>query len=41
MLFCTMRPAGVKSGYAAFDGSTLALTPAGLIVQNSILAELL
>jgi len=31
----------VKSGYAAFDGSTLALTPAGLIVQNSILAELL
>jgi putative oxygen-independent coproporphyrinogen III oxidase len=31
----------VKSGYATFDGSTLALTPAGLIVQNSILAELL
>ena len=31
----------VKSGYAAFDGHTLALTPAGLIVQNSILAELL
>lgn len=31
----------VKNGYAEFDGSTLALTPAGLIVQNSILAELL
>ena len=31
----------VKSGYASFDGQTLALTPAGLIVQNSILAELL
>ena len=31
----------VKSGYANFDGNTLALTPAGLIVQNSILAELL
>ncbi|MGN0707698.1 MAG: radical SAM family heme chaperone HemW [Faecalibacterium sp.] len=31
----------VKAGYAAFDGKTLALTPAGLIVQNSILAELL
>ena len=31
----------VKSGYASFDGCTLALTPAGLIVQNSILAELL
>ena len=31
----------VKSGYATFDGKTLALTPAGLIVQNSILAELL
>ena len=31
----------VKSGYATLDGSTLALTPAGLIVQNSILAELL
>ena len=31
----------VKNGYAAFDGTTLALTPAGLIVQNSILAELL
>ena len=30
-----------KSGYANFDGHTLALTPAGLIVQNSILAELL
>lgn len=31
----------VKNGYASFDGATLALTPAGLIVQNSILAELL
>lgn len=31
----------VKNGYAEFDGQTLALTPAGLIVQNSILAELL
>ena len=31
----------VKSGYALFDGKTLALTPAGLIVQNSILAQLL
>lgn len=31
----------VKNGYAEFDGETLALTPAGLIVQNSILAELL
>ena len=31
----------VKNGYASFDGRTLALTPAGLIVQNSILAELL
>ena len=31
----------VKSGYALFDGRTLALTPAGLIVQNSILAQLL
>ena len=31
----------VKSGYANFDGHTLTLTPAGLIVQNSILAELL
>ena len=31
----------VKSGYARFDGETLSLTPAGLIVQNSILAELL
>ncbi len=28
-------------GYARFDGRTLALTPAGLLVQNSILAELL
>lgn len=28
-------------GYARCDGRTLALTPAGLIVQNSILAELL
>ena len=31
----------VRAGYATFDGSTLALTPAGLIVQNSILAQLL
>lgn len=31
----------VKNGYARFDGKTLSLTPAGLIVQNSILAELL
>jgi oxygen-independent coproporphyrinogen-3 oxidase len=31
----------VRSGYARFDGKTLALTPAGMIVQNSILAELL
>ena len=31
----------VKAGYASFDGHTLALTPAGLIVQNSILAQLL
>lgn len=28
-------------GYARFDGETLALTPAGMIVQNTILAELL
>ena len=31
----------VQAGYAEFDGETLALTPAGLIVQNSILAQLL
>ncbi|MCI2046519.1 MAG: radical SAM family heme chaperone HemW [Faecalibacterium sp.] len=31
----------VENGYARYDGHTLALTPAGLIVQNSILAELL
>jgi oxygen-independent coproporphyrinogen-3 oxidase len=31
----------VRSGYARFDGHTLALTPSGMIVQNSILAELL
>ena len=31
----------VRAGYAVFDGETLALTPAGMIVQNSILAELL
>ena len=31
----------VRAGYASFDGHTLALTPAGLIVQNSILAQLL
>ena len=29
------------SGYACFDGETLALTPAGLLVQNAILTELL
>ncbi len=29
------------NGYASYDGKTLALTPAGLIVQNSILAQLL
>lgn len=27
-------------GYARWDGQTLALTPAGMVVQNSILAEL-
>lgn len=31
----------VRGGYARFDGRTLALTPAGMIVQNSILVELL
>lgn len=31
----------VRCGYARFDGRTLALTPAGMIVQNSILVELL
>ena len=31
----------VLNGYARFDGQTLALTPAGLIVQNSILVQLL
>lgn len=31
----------VRHGYAQFDGETLALTPAGMIVQNTILAELL
>lgn len=31
----------VQNGYARCDGRTLALTPAGLIVQNSILAQLL
>ena len=31
----------LKTGYADFDVHTLALTSAGLIVQNSILAELL
>lgn len=30
-----------EHGYARFDGETLALTPAGMIVQNTILAELL
>jgi len=28
-------------GYAAFDGTTLRLTPAGMVVQNAILEELL
>ena len=28
-------------GYARCDGRTLALTPSGLLVQNTILAELL
>lgn len=28
-------------GYARFDGRTLALTPAGMVVQNAILTELL
>ncbi len=31
----------ISAGYARYDGKTLALTPAGLIVQNSILAQLL
>lgn len=31
----------VRTGYARFDGRTLALTPAGMLVQNSILVELL
>ena len=31
----------VRAGYARWDGRTLALTPAGLIVQNAILAQLL
>ena len=31
----------VQAGYAAFDGKVLRLTPAGLIIQNSILAGLL
>ena len=31
----------VRAGYARYDGKTLALTPAGLIVQNSILAQIL
>ena len=31
----------VRHGYARFDGETLALTPAGMIVQNTILADLL
>lgn len=30
-----------RQGYARFDGETLALTPAGMIVQNSILVELI
>jgi putative oxygen-independent coproporphyrinogen III oxidase len=31
----------VQHGYARYDGRTLALTPAGMIVQNAILAQLL
>ena len=31
----------VSHGYARFDGEVLALTPAGLVVQNAILQELL
>ena len=31
----------VRNGCARFDGETLALTPAGMIVQNSILEELI
>ena len=31
----------VAAGYAVFDGDRLALTPEGMLVQNSILTELL
>ena len=31
----------VAAGYALFDGDRLALTPKGMLVQNSILTELL
>lgn len=31
----------VRHGYARFDGSVLALTPAGMVVQNAILEELI
>ena len=31
----------VSAGYARFNGRTLRLTPAGLIIQNSILCGLL
>ncbi len=31
----------VRHGYARWDGRTLALTPAGMVVQNAILTELL
>ena len=31
----------VDAGYARYDDTTLALTPAGMIIQNSILAQLL
>ncbi len=31
----------VDAGYATYDGDTLALTPSGLLIQNSILVELL
>ena len=31
----------VAHGYAEFDEKTLRLTPAGMVVQNSILTELM
>ena len=30
-----------RAGYAALQGDVLAITPTGLIIQNSILRELL